>query len=69
MKPSLIFRMFFMAALVLVNSGVGAAMSVRAANPSSDIVEFGGNATLGGDIAGTWRCHVGVEQRQFCHTL
>ena len=51
MKPSLIFRMVFMAALVLVNSGVGAAMSVRAANPSSDIVEFGGNATLGGDIA------------------
>ena len=51
MKPSLIFRMVFMAALVLVYSGVGAALSVRAANPSSDIVEFGGNATLGGDIA------------------
>ena len=51
MKPSLIFRMVSMAALVLVYSGVGAALSVRAANPSSDIVEFGGNATLGGDIA------------------
>ena len=43
--------MVSMAALVLVYSGVGAALSVRAANPSSDIVEFGGNATLGGDIA------------------